>query len=179
MITRQTAKAQAELATVQNLEGEGSLAQFAAHEALNIPNETLEAKVINGAKLSTKEIDQRVEQILDTRLAKHLAEWQEQFLKVLTETQIAANMSPDVEKPGVKEKGRPLEASTPFNKMSHCDDEGISQLVRKQKFVGTSIEVLMHEMHKLMNDEKSQGRLDKALERLNSLETEYSVLFKN
>ena len=119
MITRQAAKAQAELATVQNLEGEGSLAQFAAHEALNIPNETLEAKVINGAKLSTKEIDQRVEQILDTRLAKHLAEWQEQFLKVLTETQIAANMSPDVEKPGVKEKGRPLEASTPFNKMSH------------------------------------------------------------
>jgi hypothetical protein len=100
IITRQAAKAQAELATVQNLEGEGSLTQFAAQEALNIPseqeassNETLEAKV-NGAKLSTEEIDQRVEQILDTRLAKHLAEWQEQFLQVLTETQIAANKVP-------------------------------------------------------------------------------------
>ena len=58
--------------------------------------------------------------------------------------------------------------------MSYCDDEGISQLGRKQKFVGTSIEVLMHEMHKLMTDEKSQRRLDKALERLNSLEKEYS-----
>jgi hypothetical protein len=32
----------------------------------------------------------------------------------------------------------------------------------------------MHEMHKLMTDEKSQRRLDKALERLNSLEKEYS-----
>jgi superfamily II helicase len=113
---------------------------------------------------------------LDTRsLAKHFAEWQEQFLKVLTETQIAANMSPVVEKPGVKEKGHQTrEASTPFNKMSHCDDEGISQLVRKQKCVGKLIEVLMHEMHKLVTDEKSQRRLDKALERLNSFEKQYS-----
>jgi hypothetical protein len=101
IITRQAAKAQVELATVQNLEGEGSFfTQFAAQEALNIPseqeassNETLEAKV-NGAKLSTEEIDQHVQQILDTRLAKHLAEWQEQFLQVLTETQITTNKSP-------------------------------------------------------------------------------------
>ncbi|CAB3983481.1 Hypothetical predicted protein [Paramuricea clavata] len=71
-------------------------------------------------------------------------------------------MSPVVEKPGVKDKDK------------QGDDEGISQLVRKQKFVGTSIEVLIYEMHKLMNDEKSQVLLDKALERLNSLETEYS-----
>jgi hypothetical protein len=41
MITRQMAKAEAELATVQNLEGEGSLAQFAAQEALNTVNHRL------------------------------------------------------------------------------------------------------------------------------------------
>ncbi|CAB3986449.1 Hypothetical predicted protein [Paramuricea clavata] len=102
--------------------------------------------------------------------SKHLAEWQEQFLQVLTETQVAANKSPVIEKPCVKEKGQPLEASIPFNKMSYCDDEEISQLGQKQKFVGTSIEVLMHEMHKFMTDAKSQRQLDKALEWLKSLE---------
>ena len=89
-----------------------------------------------------------------------LAQWQDNILRTVTEIQTAAT------KP-------PVEASTPLNRMNHYGSEFITQLVRKQKFVGTSIEVVIHEIQRVLAGEELHKPLNKVLERLIPLEKEY------
>ena len=181
-ITRQAAKAQgqAESTTVDFDVAEPSL-QFVAQdntaqsveEQQITTNETLATNL--DREYSVEEIEQRVGKRLDERLTKQLAEWQDNILHTIKEMQTIATKPPEGEISCVEEKDRLVEASTPFtDRVSGHVSEGVTQLVRKQKFVGSSIEVVMYELQRVLTGEEMHKPLSKVLERLNSLEKEYS-----
>ena len=141
------------------------------------PRHTFEKMLPKGwhINLRTIEIEQRVGKRLDERLTKQLAEWQDNILHTIREIQTIATKPPEGEISCVEEKDRLVEASTPFtDSVSGHVSEGVTQLVRKQKFVGSSIEVVMYELQRVLTGEEMHKPLSKVLERLNSLEKEYS-----
>ena len=68
--------------------------------------------------------------------------------------QTIATKPPEGEISCVEEKDRLVEASTQFtDRVSVHVSEGVTQLVRKQKFVGSSIEVVMYELQRVLTGE--------------------------
>ena len=152
--TRQTVKTQGqtESTTVQDFEVAGPSLQFIAAQDSTAQsvveqittNETLETNV--NREFTIENIEQRVGKVFDERLTTQLAKWQDNILHTLTEIQTIATKPPVGEISCVEEKDRLIEASTSFSRVSGHESEGVTQLVQKQKFVGTSIEVVMHEL---------------------------------
>ena len=106
---------------------------------------------------------------------KEQVEWQDNILHTIKEMQTIATKPPEGEISCVEEKDHLFEASTLFtDRVSGHVSEGVTQLVRKQKFVGSLIEVVMYELQRVLTGEEMHKPLNKVLERLNSLEKEYS-----
>ncbi len=149
---------------------QGSTQSFV--QSQTTPNETLERNPKQ--EYSIQDIEQRVEKIPHERLAVQLAEWQDKFLQTLAESQLTGTKSPVKESPCVENNGQPVEASTPFKNNDCYEGVGVTQLIRKQRFLATSIGVVIREMRWLIAGDRTHKQLSKALECLNSLEKEYS-----
>ena len=139
---RQTAKTQGqtESTTVQDFEVAGPSLQFVAQDST--AQSVVEQQITNvDREYSIENIEQRVGKVLDDRLTTQSTKWQDNILHTLTEIQTIATKPPVGEISCVEEKDRLIEASTPFNRVSGHESERVTQIVQKQKFVGTSIEV--------------------------------------
>jgi len=185
-VLRQTTKAQGEVeqrtlensdlegplqATLQNVESKFPSTQSDAQtgsihsgvEQQATPNTMFETSF--NQERSLQDIEQRVEKILDERLAVQLAEWQDKLMQTLAESQLTKMKSPVKEAQFSEDKGKPVEASTPFKKVNCDESVEITQLMRKQKFLFTTIGVVIREVRRLEAGEKTYKQLSKALER--------------
>ena len=84
--------------------------------------------------------------------------------------------SPAQKIPIVEDKGQPVESSTPFKRVNPYENIEVTQLVRRKRFLATSIGVVIREVQRLIDGDRTHKQLSKTLERLNSLEKEYSGL---
>ena len=140
------------------------------------PKKTLDHEVKRSEEYPTQDFEQRVEKLLDERLAVQLGEWQEKFLQTLAESQLTFMKSPAQKIPIVEDKGQPVESSTPFKRVNPYENIEVTQLVRRKRFLATSIGVVIREVQRLIDGDRTHKQLSKTLERLNSLEKEYSGL---
>ena len=119
-----------------------------------------------------EDFQQRIEQNLEQKFESYMAYWGEKMSQMLVDK--LPNLQQEESSTQVVHKASetPQSSSTPLIKTSK--DLEVNQLQRKQKFLGTTIEVICEEISKLNSEETARTEMESALQRLKSWELEYS-----
>ena len=118
------------------------------------PNHEKEPNI--DVKSTLEDFEHRIEQKLEHKLETYMTHWGEKISQMLN----------------------PQNTSTPFDSKSKGIDGTGTQLLRKQKFLCTTISVICEEIHKLNQQENSSKEMENTLKRLHSLECDYSNIIQ-
>jgi prefoldin subunit 5 len=118
-----------------------------------------------------EDFQRKIEQHFEQKFEVYMTHFGEKMSEILVEKQPqfyqdepSTHMHKEVETPHY--------SSTHFVKVSK--DSEVTQLLRKQKFIGTTIEVICEEICKLNNEKTARTEMESTLKRLKSWELEYS-----
>ena len=139
--------------------------------------ESLLKKVDVDVKSTLEDFEHKIEQNLERKFETYMAQMDEKISQMLTYKQRDVDLEKAQAEITYKATENFPNTSTPVS--SKTKGIEITQLLRKQKFFYTTITVVCEEIFHLHRQENSCKEIEKALQRLNSLERDYSSIIQN